>query len=523
MAIHIQSSQALFRDLRFLLACVTLLFVSGCQSPWRMWRTDDPSLEQLLIRPEPWDAEAQLKAESLRSNNEGRGGSHGAESQGLNSAQRTRVSPKARGSKEPKATGIAEDSEDRDSKDAKALTDAEFEVAAAGTPPGLRHLLKQQWDATHNRNTANSSSFRLSDDSEEISHSTEDGNEEFIVQSKAKGKQIKSGDKSVVTTGVDDSSEDGLQELKPPVGRKSEQAIVHAKPRETHIPEQDLVTRPSSRKNSTNASEGSYVAPASAERLVTKDSAEPADAKTNQNEKSLSKEMGWRDLVREAIRRKAEERPTSPVNPIENLHDQATDRLLWLALGEIEETLKPIEGLQSNETDYFKYNFQSLHDAIDPAGNPVLSRRWTLASDSHRRALSHLSAVSSLEIKNATFCTEVTSFGVMNKFPNNQFRPGQQVLLYCELENFVAAAVKDGYETQLQGSYEIVDANGRRVADLLLPPDADFCKNQRRDYFIAYSIYMPEKLEKGRYQLRLTIEDMKARKFGQSTLDFQVN
>ncbi len=96
------------------------------------------------------------------------------------------------------------------------------------------------------------------------------------------------------------------------------------------------------------------------------------------------------------------------------------------------------------------------------------------------------------------------------------------MLLYCELDNFQAEQVKDGFETQLQGSYEIVDAGGRRVAELLLPVDSDVCRHQRRDYFIAYRIYMPQQIATGRYQLRLTIEDMKGRKFGQTNLDFQI-
>ncbi|MFN9915789.1 MAG: hypothetical protein ACK53L_24570, partial [Pirellulaceae bacterium] len=63
---------------------------------------------------------------------------------------------------------------------------------------------------------------------------------------------------------------------------------------------------------------------------------------------------------------------------------------------------------------------------------------------------------------------------------------------------------------------------GRRVADQLLPMEREICQNHRRDYFIIYHIYMPAQIEPGKYQMRVTIEDMKARKFGQATVDFQV-
>ena len=96
------------------------------------------------------------------------------------------------------------------------------------------------------------------------------------------------------------------------------------------------------------------------------------------------------------------------------------------------------------------------------------------------------------------------------------------MLLYCELDNFISEKLKNEYETKLQGSYEIVDKSGKRVTDQLLPPDEHICSNHRRDYFIAYRIFMPKEIPAGSYTLKLTIEDMKGRKFGQSSIDFQI-
>ena len=100
--------------------------------------------------------------------------------------------------------------------------------------------------------------------------------------------------------------------------------------------------------------------------------------------------------------------------------------------------------------------------------------------------------------------------------------PDQELLLYCEVDNVAAIKVKDGYESQLQGSYEIVDSQGRKVADQLLPVEAEICQNHRRDYFIVYKIFMPQQIAAGNYQLRLMVEDSKVRKFGQCNLDFKI-
>ncbi len=238
----------------------------------------------------------------------------------------------------------------------------------------------------------------------------------------------------------------------------------------------------------------------------------------------------WRKLVHEAIAAAEAENSAAAMgeSPEQKLHREASIRMLSLVAGDLDSALEPIAALQSGEKDYshaqeyFRNQLQAFNEAIDPQGNPVLGRRWTLAMQSQRKAHAHLAAVSNLEVQNVAFCTEVDSYGIITKFPQYHFRPDQELLLYCELDNFVAEPVKDGFQTQLQGSYEIVDANGRRVADQLLPMDEHVCRNQRRDYFIAYRVYMPQDIKPGSYHLKLTIEDMKGRKFGQSNVDFQV-
>ncbi len=231
----------------------------------------------------------------------------------------------------------------------------------------------------------------------------------------------------------------------------------------------------------------------------------------------------WRVLASETLAAlRSESDGTVALSPDQKLSIEAKKRLLSLILDDLDAAMTPIGSLQPQEQEFFQHEFQALHAATDPKGNPVLNRRWTLALQSHRKAQMNLAAVSNLEIQNATFCTEVDSFGIISKFPQYHFRKDQELLLYCELDNFVSTPVKDGFETQLQGSYEIVDSNGRRVADQLLPMDEHVCRNQRRDYFIAYRMYMPQDVKPGRYTLKLTIEDMKGRKFGQTNVEFQI-
>jgi hypothetical protein len=67
-----------------------------------------------------------------------------------------------------------------------------------------------------------------------------------------------------------------------------------------------------------------------------------------------------------------------------------------------------------------------------------------------------------------------------------------------------------------------LDTNGNRIVEQTLPMEPDVCQNVRRDYYMVYRIFMPQQISPGNYKLRLTIEDLKARKYGQSTLDLQI-
>lgn len=129
-------------------------------------------------------------------------------------------------------------------------------------------------------------------------------------------------------------------------------------------------------------------------------------------------------------------------------------------------------------------------------------------------------ASDSLRVLNLAFCTEVESFGVIKRFPEYRFRAGEQVLLYCELEDFVSRSTDDGFETLLGGKYEILNEAGQVVQELPLPRDVDHCRNLRRDFYIAYRLDLPQEIDSGFYQLRLTIDDVHGQQFGQATIDF---
>ena len=101
------------------------------------------------------------------------------------------------------------------------------------------------------------------------------------------------------------------------------------------------------------------------------------------------------------------------------------------------------------------------------------------------------------------------------------------MVLYFEVNNFTSEQhtsreYPDGaWKTALQGSYTILDHNGRPLERREMKLRDDICRNRRHDYFVAYKTWMP-KLNPGRYTLELLIEDAIAGKIGTSTIDFEI-
>lgn len=198
-------------------------------------------------------------------------------------------------------------------------------------------------------------------------------------------------------------------------------------------------------------------------------------------------------------------------------------RHLLVLSGDPDRAVEKIEGLSNEEEEFLRHQLLGLWTIIDPNGHPVPSRRLSSALPEMRKATGYLAAASdTLEVRSLQFCTEIEAYGEVTPFKSRRFEPGQEVILYCEIENHKATELENGFETRLQGSYDLIDADGRRISSQTLPEDRQVSRNLLRDYFVAYQMYLPDAIEPGQYQLRLTMEDVQGKKYGQSTLDFEI-
>jgi hypothetical protein len=128
----------------------------------------------------------------------------------------------------------------------------------------------------------------------------------------------------------------------------------------------------------------------------------------------------------------------------------------------------------------------------------------------------------SLVVRNMSFCTDVSSYGVYSRFERDEFKPGQEVLLYAEIENFKSESTAKGYHTALASSYRIFDSRGQQVDEQQFALTEEHCQNARQDFFIRYFLWMPKRAYDGKYTLQLSIEDTLNKKIGQASIEFTI-
>ena len=93
------------------------------------------------------------------------------------------------------------------------------------------------------------------------------------------------------------------------------------------------------------------------------------------------------------------------------------------------------------------------------------------------------------------------------------FAPGDQALVYVEVENFESqpsetsdSAEPNQWTTRLNASYAIYDSSGSVVQQRQYPLIEDIARKRRRDFYVDLPRTVGE-LDAGQYELQVIIED----------------
>ena len=125
-------------------------------------------------------------------------------------------------------------------------------------------------------------------------------------------------------------------------------------------------------------------------------------------------------------------------------------------------------------------------------------------------------------VNNACFATRVRGWGNVERFPSTTFRPGQEVIVYFELDRLQIRSAADGHTTGIDSSFRLVDGSGQRVGQWAFEPIVETCAAPRRDYFARYFLRIPEDAKPGRHRLEWSVTDTVAGASRQAHLDLEV-
>lgn len=111
-----------------------------------------------------------------------------------------------------------------------------------------------------------------------------------------------------------------------------------------------------------------------------------------------------------------------------------------------------------------------------------------------------------LAVRNACFASRVRAWGNVERFPADRFQPGQEVIVYFELEGLSAAESAAGFRTAIDAALRLVDGEGREVHAWSFEPITETCPARRPDYFARYVVRLPEAAA-GSCRVELAVRD----------------
>jgi len=131
-------------------------------------------------------------------------------------------------------------------------------------------------------------------------------------------------------------------------------------------------------------------------------------------------------------------------------------------------------------------------------------------------------AAPALSVRNACFATRVQAWGVVDRFTTDRFAPGQDVIVYFELDGLSASESAAGHTTCIDTTLRLVAADGSLVHEWGFEPIAETCRARRHDYFARYVVRVPAGAAAGRHAVELVVSDTLSGQVAKETLALEI-
>jgi hypothetical protein len=125
-------------------------------------------------------------------------------------------------------------------------------------------------------------------------------------------------------------------------------------------------------------------------------------------------------------------------------------------------------------------------------------------------------------VQNACFASRVRAWGVVDRFDSAQFEPGQELIVYFELDQLASRESAEGHTTRVDTVLRLVGADGRRVHEWTFEPLEETCGSHRRDYFARYLVALPASTPAGPCRIEVAVTDTIAGRTAQTSLPLDI-
>jgi hypothetical protein len=222
------------------------------------------------------------------------------------------------------------------------------------------------------------------------------------------------------------------------------------------------------------------------------------------------------DTLEQQLARRAREYPR-------DLPSQLDYQLLLFTKDEQVPRNADLAGLASEDRELLTALVDGLtnfRNAIRADNNMLMNRKIRPLVEMSDRLRSR----ADLSIPNALLCREVKGFGTYAPIESTRFEAGKahKVIVYSEVENFASVLNdKSLWETRLEQELVLYTESGLPVWEEKTPT-TDFCRNRRRDFFIARIVTIPANLTMGRYVLKVSVTDQQASRIAETSIPIAV-
>lgn len=170
-----------------------------------------------------------------------------------------------------------------------------------------------------------------------------------------------------------------------------------------------------------------------------------------------------------------------------------------------------VNHLKSLQESLPKPQYDALRKIIEATGQNQSSLLEQL-----RAAMDRVAPTANLRIQNATFCTAVNGFGKVDRFDEDRFAIDDEVLVYCELDNFAEEKATGSsnvatHRCRLDAQVEFINDSGETLFVESFADITDESESDRKDFYLFFRFRIP-KLPIGTNRVQIRFHDKIGRK-----------